>query len=39
MSGATYLDVSAVQKPFSIGPDENQRELVSCNFTVKRVDT
>ena len=37
MSSVTYLSVEAVQSPFGIGRDKNDRELVSVNFHVKKA--
>ncbi len=31
-----YLDVQPDQPPFSVGPDQNGRHLVSVNFTVRK---
>jgi len=36
MSGTRYLDVDAVQAPFSIGRDKQERELVSVNFRIRK---
>jgi len=36
MTGTRYLSVDAVQSPFSIGRDDNERYLVSVNFRVKK---
>jgi hypothetical protein len=38
-TGIRYLGVDAVQSPFSIGRDRNQRHLISCNFLAKRATT
>lgn len=35
-TGILYLSISAVQAPFSLGRDENDRWLVSCNYRVER---
>ena len=35
-TGPLYLDITAVQAPFSIGRDENGRHLVSINFDVRK---
>ena len=36
MSSVRYLDIEAMQSPFSIGRDEQERYLVSVNFRVKK---
>lgn len=36
LSGTHYMDISAVQSPFSIGRDGNERHLVSVNFDVRK---
>ena len=33
-TGTLYLDITAVQAPFTIGPDDNDRPIVSVNFDV-----
>jgi len=30
-----YISVRALQSPFDLGPDENGREIVACNFAVE----
>lgn len=39
MTGVTYLSVDAVQPPFAIGRDDNERHLISVNFQVKKATT
>jgi hypothetical protein len=34
-----YLQFLAVQTPFSIGKDQNQREMFSCNYQAERYDS
>lgn len=34
--GTHYIDIRAVQSPFSIGRDENGRSMVSVNFDVRK---
>ncbi len=36
MSGTRYLDFEAVQAPFQLGRDENERWLWGLNFNVKK---
>lgn len=36
MSGTRYLEFVAVQAPFQLGRDDNQRHLWSVNFNVKK---
>jgi len=36
-AGSLYIDISAVQSPFSIGRDENNRHLISVNFDVMKT--
>lgn len=36
-TGTSYLDITAVQAPFSIGRDEGERHLVSLNFQVQKA--
>ncbi len=36
MSGTRYLDFEAIQSPFSIGRDSQERHLVSVNFRVRK---
>lgn len=31
-TGTRYLNIEAMQQPFYIGPDENNRYLVACNY-------
>ena len=33
-TGTRYLEITAVQAPFTIGPDDNDRPIVSVNFNV-----
>ncbi|MHC5112316.1 MAG: minor capsid protein [Planctomycetota bacterium] len=33
-TGPSYLSVAAIQNPFSIGRDDNERYVMSCNFDV-----
>ncbi len=33
-TGTLYLEITAVQTPFSIGPDDNDRPVISVNFDV-----
>lgn len=35
-TGTLYLSIEAVQSPFHIGRDENDRHMVSCNFQVEK---
>ena len=35
-TGPLYLDITAVQSPFSIGRDDNGRHMVSINFDVRK---
>ena len=37
MGSVSYLDVAAVQSPFDIGRDNQERYLVSCNYRIKKV--
>ncbi len=39
MTGVRYLSIDADQPPFPIGRDDNERHLVSCNFSIKRATT
>ena len=36
MSGTRYLEFVAVQAPFQLGRDDNQRHMWSLNFNVKK---
>ncbi len=36
MSGVRFLDIDAVQPPFGIGRDGQDRELVSVNFRIRK---
>lgn len=36
MGGTRYLEFEAVQAPFQLGRDENERHLWSLNFNVKK---
>lgn len=36
-TGTNYISITAVQEPFSIGRDRNDRFLVSCNYQVQHV--
>ena len=36
-TGTNYLSIVAVQSPFSIGRDKNDRFLISCNYEVQHV--
>lgn len=36
MSGVRFLSIEAIQSPFSLGRDSNERYLVSVNFRVKK---
>ena len=36
MSSVRYLSFDAIQPPFSIGRDEQERHLVSVNFRIKK---
>ena len=36
-SGISYLSIDAVQSPFSLGRDGNDRYLVGCNFQVVKA--
>ena len=36
-AGSLYIDISAVQSPFSIGRDANDRFLMSVNFDVMKT--
>ena len=35
-TGTRYLSVDAIQAPFSLGRDENERYLVSVNFQIRK---
>ena len=39
MTSVRYLSVDADQAPFSIGRDDNERHLVSVNFSIKKQTT
>lgn len=34
INAVRYLKMEAVQSPFSIGPDDNERPMLSCNYMV-----
>lgn len=34
-----YLDIVALQHPYDLGHDDNDRSLVVCNYAVKRAST
>ena len=36
-AGSFYLRIWAVQSPFRLGVDENERNLVACNFDVMKT--
>jgi hypothetical protein len=36
-TGTSYLQITAVQSPFSLGRDENGRYEISCNYEAWRV--
>lgn len=36
-TGTRYLSIDALQSPFSIGKDRNERWLVSVNFAIRKV--
>lgn len=36
-TGTNYLSIDALQSPFSIGKDRNERWLVSVNFAIRKV--
>jgi hypothetical protein len=38
-TGTRYIDITAVQSPFSIGRDANGRYLISVNFDVRKLVT
>ena len=35
-TGTQYLSITAVQPPFSLGRDSNDRYLVACNYQIER---
>ena len=37
ISGIRYLDIAAIQSPFEVGRDAQERFLVSVNFRVKKA--
>lgn len=39
INGTAYKWAAAVQSPFFIGPDQNNRPLISCNFDVVKALT
>ncbi len=37
INGTVYKWVASVQSPYPMGPDENKRERIACNFDVVKV--
>ena len=36
LSGTRYLSIVPIQSPFSLGPDENNRLLISANYELEK---